>query len=44
MVYFAAHFIFENKSVAVWSAAVLSALPAHAYFATSEIRLVPGVW
>jgi len=44
LLYFASRFIFENKSAAAWSAAVLAALPAHAYFATTEIRLVPGVF
>ena len=44
LVYFAARFIFEKKSIAAWSAAVLAALPAHAYFATTETRLVPGVF
>jgi hypothetical protein len=44
LIYFAARFIFESRSVARWSAVVLAALPAHAYFATTEIRLVPGVF
>ncbi len=44
LIYLVSRFFLKQRSWALWAAAVMAVLPAHVFFAATEIRLVPGVF
>ncbi|MBW1809360.1 MAG: glycosyltransferase family 39 protein [Deltaproteobacteria bacterium] len=44
LTYFVARFWLRNRSWAIWSAAIVAVMPINVFFATTEVRLLPGTF
>jgi len=44
LAYFVARFWLKNRNWALWTAAIMAVLPVQVFFATTEVRMLPGVF